>query len=237
MQSGRLYLEFCGEDWSLDPGDQLTFGRSGDLVIDDNPYLHRTVGRFVWRQPLWWLENQGRSIVVTVRQSGGPSAASVGPGSSLALVHGEFTCSFSAGPTRYELSGALGQHEWETDLLGPDGVGGTRTLDWARVDLNAEQRQLLVALCEERLLRPSEHDLPLPGNRQLAARLGWRLTKFNRKLDHLCEKLQRAGVTDVHGGLGASAVDRRRRLVDHAVSSGMVTAADLHLLGEPGRVA
>ncbi len=233
MRSGRLYLEFCGEDHRLDPGDSLTFGRDGDLVIDENPYLHRRLGRFSDRDGVWWLDNLGSSIGMTVRDLGGPNTATVGPGSSLAIAHGEFAISFAAGPPRYELAGGLERHEWATDLLGEDGLDGTRTLDWGRVELNPDQKLLLVAMCEERLRNPSALDLPVPANRQRAARLGWTVTKFNRKLDHLCEKLHRAGVPDVHGGLGASAVDRRRRVVDHAIAAGLVTADDLELLDPP----
>ena len=233
MRSGRLYLEFCGEDHSLDPGDVLTFGRSAELVIDDNPYLHRRLGRFLDRDGVWWLENLGRSIPMVVQDLGGPNRATVGPGSSIALVHGEFSIGFSAGPTRYELAGGLERHEWATDLLGDEGIEGTRTLEWGRVELNPDQRLLLVAMCEERLRRPWETEVPLPGNRQRAARLGWTLTKFNRKLDHLCEKLHRAGVPEVHGAVGASAVDRRRKVVEHALSAGLVTVDDLVLLDGP----
>jgi hypothetical protein len=237
MEPSRLYLEFCGEDWSLDPSDELTFGRSADLVIDDNPYLHRVVGRFVLRDRVWWLDNLGRSVNLTVRECGGPGHSTVGPRSSLALVHGEFTCGFAAGPTRYELAGTLGSFEWATDLLGPDGRYGSTTLDWGRVELNADQHRLLVAMCEERLLSPSDPDVPIPSNRQRAARLGWTVTKFNRKLDHLCEKLHRAGVPDVHGGLGSCATDRRRRVVDHALAVGLVSVADLALLDQRGTAA
>lgn len=237
MRSGRLYLEFCGEDVSVEQDDELTFGRSADLVIDDNPYLHRVVGRFVARQGVWWLENLGRTVTLSLRSLDTLSTSTLGPGAGCALNHGEFSCSFSAGPTRYELLGSLEGYEWATDLLGADGVAGTRTLDWGRVELNDDQRLLLAAMCEERLLHPFDPEGPIPSNRQRATRLGWTINKFNRKLDHLCEKLGRAGVPDVHGGLGANAVDRRRRVVDHAITSGLVTLDDLRLLDEPGRAA
>lgn len=235
--NGRLYLEFCGEDLRLEPSESLTFGRAGDLVIDDNPYLHRLVGRVTNRGGVWWLENLGRSIALAVTELDGPSGSTVGPGTSVALVHGEFAVRFSAGPARYELIGALEAHEWDTDLLGPDGLAGARTLEWGRVELNPDQHLLLVALCERRLRDPSRADLPVPPNRERAARLGWTVTKFNRKLDHLCEKLHRAGVAGVHGGLGASAVERRRRLVEHALAVGLVTRDDLGLLDEHHRAA
>lgn len=66
-----------------------------------------------------------------------------------------------------------------------------------------------------------------------AARLGRPLTKFNRKLDNVCEKLDRVGVRGLRGGrVEGAASNRRTALVEHAVSTLMVTAEDLPLLDE-----
>jgi hypothetical protein len=115
-----------------------------------------------------------------------------------------------------------------------DGEGragaGAVTLEWGRVDLNDDQRLLLAALCEPRLRDPADRWAPVPSNRSVAARLGWTLAKFNRKLDHLCVKLARAGVAGVHGDLGQLATDRRRVLVEHALEVGLVGPQDLVLL-------
>ena len=227
---GKLYLEFCGEDHTLSPGESLSFGRSADLIIDENPYMHRVLGRFVQRGDHWCIQNLARSINFTVKDSSGPSSAIVAPNSTAAVLHGEFTCGFFAGPTRYELSGALEEFELVTDLLGNDGANGTRTMDWGRVELNEDQHLLLLAMCEHRLLNPQTEQIQPPTNRQGAQRLGWSLTKFNRKLDHLCEKLQRAGITNVHGGLGANAMDRRVHLMEHALQVQLVSVTDLHLI-------
>ena len=64
----------------------------------------------------------------------------------------------------------------------------------------------------------------------MADRLGWTITKFNRKLDHLCAKLAREGVRGLRGGPDGLALDRRLALVDHAVDVRLVTAEDLGLL-------
>ena len=180
--TGRLYLEFCGEDHTVRPGDTLTFGRSGDLEIDDNPYLHRHLGRFVDVGGVWHLENLGRHIPLHVRDQASASSSVVAPGGRGGIVHGEFVCAFRAGPTQYELTGALETHEWATDLLGPAGLEGAETVDWGRVELNDDQRLLLLAMCERRLMDPHDTERPLT-NGEGAARLGWSVTKFNRKLD------------------------------------------------------
>lgn len=69
---------------------------------------------------------------------------------------------------------------------------------------------------------PADQWAPIPSNRECAAALGWTLSKFNRKLDHLCDKLHRAGVRGMRGDLGLSATDRRRVLVEHVVRSGLL---------------
>lgn len=209
------------------PDETLAFGRSAALVIDDNPYMHRVVGRFRHLDGVWWLENRSRRQVIEVRDVTGPGLVSIAPGSTGAITLGDFTVTFSAGPTTYQLTGSLESFEWDLDLLGESLDGATATLDWGRVELNDDQRRLLLVLAEQYLLHPGQADAPLISNRAAARRLGWSITKFNRKLDHLCEKLQRAGVPGLHGDVGGNAMDRRRRLVNHALSVPLVTAADL----------
>ena len=62
---------------------------------------------------------------------------------------------------------------------------------------------------------------------------GWALTRFNRKLDNVCQKLADAGTRGLHGGPGKLASNRRARLVEYAVSSQLVTRSDLSLLDDP----
>ena len=86
-----------------------------------------------------------------------------------------------------------------------------------------------MALAEAQLREPSAV-LDLPTNRQIAAGLGWTITKYNRKLDGLCVKFAAHGVSGLRGSTDALARDRRLRLVDHALHAGIVTPADLALL-------
>ena len=46
----------------------------------------------------------------------------------------------------------------------------------------------------------------------------------------MCDKLDKVGVAGLRGGGGKLATNRRARLVEHAVTSHLVTAADLDLL-------
>ena len=69
--------------------------------------------------------------------------------------------------------------------------------------------------------------MDLPRNEAAAARLGWGLTRFNRKLDNVCEKLERAGVSGLRGSTGAGAANRRVRLVEYAIDTLLISANDL----------
>lgn len=76
MESQVLVVEYDGERRRVEPGQELTFGRHADLVIDEaNQYLHRVLGRFVHHQGRWWVENLGSQIELTVVAGDGPSTA------------------------------------------------------------------------------------------------------------------------------------------------------------------
>lgn len=229
--AGRLYVDFCGEQFVVDPDRELRFGREAELVIDTNPYLHRVLGRFVQRGGHWWLDNLGASIPLQLLDRAGPTSSVVAPGAAVVVTFGEFHCRFHAGPHRYELGGALEDFELDLDL--GDAPGGHRTLEWGVVDLNDDQRLLLTALCAHRLRHPGEPPVEPPANRACARRLGWSLSKFTRKLDHLCLKLAKVGVEGLHGEDGLQATNRRRRLAEHALEVGLVTGDDLGLLDGP----
>ena len=111
-----------------------------------------------------------------------------------------------------------------------DAAEADQTTQFGVVSLNAEQRLLVVALAESRLRDSSTDPADLPANASVAHRLGWSGKKLDRKLDYLCAKLSSEGVRGLRGEKGFEAVDRRARLVEHAISSGMIVADDLTLL-------
>jgi hypothetical protein len=68
-----------------------------------------------------------------------------------------------------------------------------------------------------------------------AARIGWTLTRFNRKLDNVCDKLDKVGVQGLRGGKGNLATNRRLRLVEYAVATRLISQDDLYLLDKNDR--
>ena len=221
---GSLYLAFAGTELEVELGGELTFGRAADLVVDArNQYLHRILGRFVSHHDQWYLQNLGRNIPLRVVDRIAPSRAEVGPGDQIPIGFDEFVVVFGAGSSTYEIEGALA----EATPLELGLVVASDTVDFGLSELNDEQRQLVAVLGEPLLRGEADWTAHLPSNKEAARRLGWTITKFNRKLDYLCRRLSEAGVDGMVGDLGALASNRRQHLVSHVVSRGLVTSADL----------
>ncbi|MEI8051987.1 MAG: hypothetical protein WCI12_11195, partial [Actinomycetes bacterium] len=98
------------------------------------------------------------------------------------------------------------------------------------VAMTRDQRILIVVLAEAALREGSSGITKIPASSTAATRLGWTETKFNRKLDNVCDKLTRVGVRGLKGSVSDLASSRRARLVEYAVSVQLVTAEDLELL-------
>lgn len=225
--SGELQLTFCEATVHVEPGDELTFGRAAQLVLDpDNRFMHRRVGSVVHRHGRWWLVNRGDRLNLSVWTTSSAHRSVLPPGADCVLPSGTCVIGFVAGPTRYELEAAVKGADAADDALLPV-RDGDPTDQWGAVELNDEQRQLLVALCERDLRDPSCRGTELPPNRAVAHRLGWTITKYNRKLDHLCAKFARSGVRGVQGSIAGLASDRRQRLVAHCIEHGIITIDDL----------
>lgn len=223
---------FCGELRQIDVGQSLTFGRAADLVIDDNQFLHRQVGQLAHRSGLWWLDNIGTRIPLSVKDLTSRSQVTLAPGRSLAISFPTAAVQFSAGRSNYELEISVPIPFGQPRLRLVEGEGDPadgETISLANVPLTLDQKLLIVALAEP-TLRSGEADIETPSNRAAAHRLGWTITRFNRKLDNVCDRLTRAGVSGMRGQAGVLASDRRTRLVEHAVSSGLVSPEDLALL-------
>ncbi|GAA1117141.1 hypothetical protein [Citricoccus alkalitolerans] len=227
--SAALSIDFVGEWYEVVPGQVFTIGREGDLEIDDNPYLHRRFMEIRQIDGLWWLSNVGTMISATVADSSGGMQAWVSPGSRIPLVFGQLNVVFTAGPTTYEFSAHLKSPSFLQQSNGNDAVGETTI---GPVIFTPAQKALIVALAEPILRRGGTGFSTVPSSANAAKRLGWPLTRFNRKLDNVCDKLDRVGVAGLRGGGGKLATNRRARLVEHAVTSHLVTPDDLPLLDQ-----
>lgn len=229
-----LVVEFAGERHEVPPGREFAIGRDADLVIDENRYLHRRFLVLSDENGMWWLTNAGDRIAATVTDGTGRVHARLAPGARLPVVFDRLHVLFGAGSTSYDLT--LHSAGGFSVDPGPraDSDGDATIGD---VPLSPSQKLLVVALAENVLRQTETGRGEIPSSADAAARLGWTLTAFTRKLDTICGKLEREGVTGLRGGRGKLATNRRLRLVEHAVATRLVTREDLVLLEEIGRTA
>lgn len=224
-----LTVRFCGEVVAVPDDREFLIGRDGDLIVDENPFLHRHFLALRQERGMWLLTNVGDQLTATVTDVDGRLEALLGPGGTLPIVFEQTMVRFAAGPTTYELSlerSAPAYRGIPRSLLDP--ADGATTV--GRVTLTADQRLMVLALCESALRSGGAAAAVLPTAGQAASRLGWTTTKFRRKLDNVCEKLARVGVRGLLGESGNLASNRRARLVEYALATRLVTRDDLRLL-------
>ncbi|WP_202616210.1 MULTISPECIES: hypothetical protein [unclassified Actinomyces] len=227
----ELVVDFSGEVYRVGTEETFVIGRGGDLDIDDNPYLHRRFLVLRHDSGLWWIANEGSHLSATLTDGDGLVQSRLAPGASMPLVFSRVILTFSAGPTTYEIDLITAEAGRFTGIDGTRESRGQTTI--GATPMTRSQRLLVLALAEPVLKRAGTGSAEIPSSASAAARLGWSLTKFNRKLDNVCEKLDRVGVRGLRGGrAGGVASNRRAALVEHAVSTLMVTAEDLPLLDE-----
>jgi hypothetical protein len=223
----RLVVDFVGEEYVPDPRLPFTLGRQADLVVDENPYLHRRLLTLAWANGLWWLTNTGSRLPATVSDGDSRMQAWLTPGAQMPLVFARTVVWFTAGPTTYEVELLLDAPPYAPTPEVHSTPEGTTI---GRTTFTTDQLLLILSLAEPALRRRGRGGSTVPSLAQAAKRLGWAPTRFNRKLDNVCQKLTRQGVAGLHGGPEKLATDRRSRLVEYALSARLVTVEDLPLL-------
>jgi len=222
-----LTVDFCGERYQVQQGSSLTIGREADLCLDDNQFLHRRFLRICHEYTLWWIVNVGSQLAATIADEAGRLEAWLAPGARIPVVLAHSLVWFTAGPTTYELDFYCDDPPFS--VVSPEEPEDGSTT-YGRMSLTPDQRLLLIALAEPMLKRRVRGAVHAPSSAEAAARLGWTVTKFNRKLDYLCQKLEKMGVRGLHGAADRLAFDRKSRLVEHALAARLVSSEDLVML-------
>ncbi|WP_344755647.1 hypothetical protein [Gryllotalpicola koreensis] len=228
-----LRVEYVGEWYDVVEGEPFIIGREADLSIDDNPYLHRHFLSLYSEHGMWWIANVGNLLTATVADASGSVQAWLAPGARLPIVFQKLHVMFSAGSTTYDFMVYSEGNVYETSSVMNRELGSTTVLP---VTLTSSQKLLIVALAEGVLTERIAGRGSVPTSAEAAARLGWNLTKFNRKLDNVCDKLDKLGVAGLRGGPGKLATGRRARLVEYAVATHLVGPEDLPLLDAPQEI-
>lgn len=223
----RPEIHFCGEVVDVDH-EPFTVGRDADFIIEGgNRFLHRQFLTLSTSQGVWLLANVGTQLTATVSDPEGRLEAFLSPGAVLPLVFVETTVRFTAGPTSYEFSIVLPDPAFIASQIDENDSGDTTV---GRTVMTPDQLRLILALAEPALLGQARGGTALPSSGDAAQRLGWTTTKFNRKLDNVCQKLAAQGVRGLHGEPGRLASNRRARLVEYSLAVRLVTRDDLALI-------
>jgi hypothetical protein len=229
-----LTVDFCGEIYTVEGPGEFGIGRESDLTIDDNPYLHRRFLSIYEDFGMWWIANVGNLLTATVTDATGTVQAWLAPGAKLPIVFQTMHVMFSAGATTYDFSIHSEEDFFNTSQAISDTGGSTTILP---VSLTTSQRLLVVALAEGVLTQQVPGRGTIPTSAEAAARLGWSMTTFNRKLDNVCDKLDKLGVAGLRGGRGKLATNRRSRLVEYAVATHLVGPEDVPMLDQAATTA
>jgi hypothetical protein len=159
-------VDFCGERHPVLADVPFVLGREGDIVIDDNPYLHRRFLVISDVDGMWWLSNIGSQLSATVADREGRLQAWLAPGARLPLV---FECTavwFTAGPTTYELEILLDDPQFQHVSAVDQGDVGATTI--GRPPLTPDQKLLIVALAEPVLRRRNRGGGAVPSSSEAA---------------------------------------------------------------------
>lgn len=223
-----LEIEYSGEYFELEPGSEFTIGRIGSLRIDDNPYLHRHFLNVVFADGFWWIANIGSRTTAILSDPAGQSRSVLVSGARLPLVFKHTVLTFSAGHCHYELNLTVETPVWEQVSCCMQKEEADTTV--GETTFTESQLLAILAVAEPLLRRTGTGAWQIPTAVAAAKRLGWTQTRFNRKLDNVCDKLDRVGVPGLKGGPGKQALGRRAALAEYAVTVGIVTAEQLPAL-------
>lgn len=223
-----LIVEYANLTYTIAPDQTFTIGREGDLVLDaGNVFLHRVFLTVGMQDGIWWLNNVGSRLTATIAARNSGMEAWLAPGGHLPLVFPKVLVLATAGDMTYDFQILCDEAPFQSVAISALTDGETTI---GSVALTNDQRLLIVALAEN-VLRDFDHRAgAVPTSAAAAKRLGWPITKFNRKLDNVCGKLEILGVEGLHGGPTRLAISRKARLVEYAIGAGIVTREDLDLL-------
>lgn len=223
-----LRVQFGAKHFEVGSDQALTFGSSGMVRVGVAPEVPSIVGRVHHRNDgCWWVVNSSSAIGLVIDDKATTSRLSLAPGAMCPVPFSEAHVRFRVGSVSHQFSvttpnaGGASDGEVESVPVRPSNV---------RNSLNEDQVLLLVGLAEPRLRQFAGPDAVPPTNREVAHRLGWTVTKYNRKLDHLCQKLDRIGVHGLKGCIGQAAGYRKITLVDYVITAGVIVPEDLALL-------
>ncbi len=216
------------------PGDAVTFGRGTGVTVRigmDDLHVHRLVGSFVWANGNWVLNNEGNSTTLAVAIDGGLQATIAVGAHPLILPTGATGTVRILTPSPYVLAIETGTGDGQF----VDSVELGDDLDSPTIDvrqglgLSDAEFDMLVALCEPRLLDPSLPAFTVPSTKDVCERLGIPAKRAEDIIDSLVTKVT-PFVDGVSGSNQGRAMNRRHRIAAFALETRCVVPRDLRIL-------
>lgn len=218
------------QQYVVPPGERFTFGRSRECTACLDPEdaaISRHAGSLSWQHGVWWLTNESRSYPLRVIDDVGLPSALL-PGRRIAVEV----------DSRVTVRGSRRDHTLRitapaTATAGDDDAGppaGTPTAVGQTVLIKPEDRLAMLALFDSYLLDPPHYKERPRTYASAAKRLGWEKTTLVKRIEHLRERLTKAGVPQL---TGESAL---QHLAEYALARRLITKEDLPLLYGEGRV-
>lgn len=104
LESGRAHanIELTSQSPKDDGDRRITFGRSADVIIDDNPFMHRIAGAFVSMHGVWMLQNEGAATSLSLVDDTG-RRVNLPPGARAALTSGHGSVRWRSGHDDYRV--------------------------------------------------------------------------------------------------------------------------------------
>lgn len=243
----------------LGPGEGLTFGRTRELqrepglvsiageahlAVSTSPRLHGVAGRIEVLEDGWLLANEGRWLHLRLVDSGGGDQIDLDPGRSVRVPWSPVAVQVATGEEVIELLVTCPVLERDSRPAPPVPTDTVRGLD---LDRHTGYFRALVALCAPQLREPASSAVSTVGEivvmLQPVPAEGDRVTAkaVERRLAHVRRRVGIGATPDEGSVAGLELRDASRRLVDLALRTGTVTAADLALLeaepASPGPMA
>lgn len=222
-------------------GTPLTIGRVADMILSNDPYLHRhALSVTIFDQHVELL-NTGSSLSAHLVHERTRTVTRLEPGGRCSLIEGRTTVTIRTVANEHEL-------RIDVRLPTPTLVGSIPPVDGSPTrrprTLTRDQMLMLTALAEPLLLDPTKTVADLPSNKAVAERLGIG-AGFNGRLDRLCGAVSRLGVEGLEPvpsddpyieasdmGMPRKRRRRRERLVEWALANNVVTIDDVDALDE-----
>ena len=232
-----LRVSFRDFTYTAMPGDEITFGRGtrSTIVIDHRDlHLHRRTGSFRWEGGGWELHNDGDVATLAVDILGG-FEAKISPGAHpLILPKGATGAVRILTPMTYLLAFTTPPAtEPEAVRSTPDDEVEGLTMDpRSGLGLTDNEIQMLVAMCEPRLLDPRLPAFTIPATKDICSRLGINAKRAEDLVDAMVTKLA-PYVEGLAGSNDGRAVNRRHRIVAFALETHLITRRDLRMLDSP----